>query len=153
MDTFSRIMRQLLESSGITMRQLYRKLIEMNSDISYPALGSYKNYDSVPSFVRARMILDAFGYEVTDEELSEILQYSRAELKTIREDDQTMIQQGVRLSPRNFSKNMKADELRSMIDQRIAELGPDISNFNSYITWLIKDDLMQSGLLPLGEDK
>ena len=153
MDTFSSIMRQLLGSSGMTMRQLYRKLNEENSDISYPALGSYKNYDSVPSFDRARMIFDAFGYEVRDEELSEILQYSRAELKTIREDDQTMVQQGVRLSPRNFMKDMKADELRSLIDDRIAELAPDINNFNSYITRLIKDDLIQSGLLPLGEDK
>ena len=153
MDTFSSIMRQLLESSNITMRQLYRKLNENNADISYPALGSYKNYDSVPSFDRARMIFDAFGYDATDDELSDILQYSRAELKTIREDDQTMIQQGVRLSPKNFSKDMKADELRSLIDDRIAELAPDINNFNSYITRLIKDDLIQSGLLPLGEDK
>lgn len=153
MDTFSSIMRQLLGSSGMTMRQLYRKLNEENSDISYPALGSYKNYDSVPSFDRARMIFDAFGYDATDDELSDILQYSRAELKTIREDDQTMIQQGVRLSPKNFSKDMKADELRSLIDDRIAELAPDINNFNSYITRLIKDDLIQSGILPLGEDK
>ena len=153
MDTFSSIMRQLLGSSGMTMRQLYRKLNEENSDISYPALGSYKNYDSVPSFDRARMIFDAFGYDATNDELSDILQYSRAELKTIREDDQTMIQQGVRLSPKNFSKDMKADELRSLIDDRIAELAPDINNFNSYITRLIKDDLIQSGILPLGEDK
>ncbi len=146
MDTFSGLMRQLLESSNMTARQLYRILRDRNEDISYPAIGSYKNYDSVPSFDRARAILDALEYEISDDDLSEILQYSRDELKTIRQDEQT-VQQGVRLSPKFFSANINAAELRTMIDGRIEELTSVNGNFNSYISWLIKNDLTDAGYL------
>ena len=39
-----------------------------------------------------------------------------------------------------------------MIDKRIEEI-PDVNgNFNSYISWLIKNDLVNGGYLFLGED-
>ena len=130
----------------MTARQLFRILRDRNVDISYPAIGSYKNYDSVPSFDRARAILDALEYEISDDDLSEILQYSRDELKEIRQDEQT-VQQGVRLSPKFFSGNINAAELRTMIDSRIEELTSVNGNFNSYISWLIKNDLTNAGYL------
>ena len=151
MDTFSGLIRQLLESSNMTARQLFRILQDRNTDISYPAIGSYKNYDSVPSFDRARAILDALEYEISDEDLADILQYSRDELKTIRQDEQT-IQQGVRLSPKFFSDNINAAELRTMIDSRIEEITTVNGNFNSYISWLIKNDLTSAGYLFPEED-
>lgn len=135
-----------MESSNMTARQLFRILRDRNVDISYPAIGSYKNYDSVPSFDRARAILDALEYEISDDDLSEILQYSRDELKEIRQDEQT-VQQGVRLSPKFFSGNINAAELRTMIDSRIEELTSVNGNFNSYISWLIKNDLTNAGYL------
>lgn len=135
-----------MESSDMTARQLFRILRDRNVDISYPAIGSYKNYDSVPSFDRARAILDALEYEISDDDLSEILQYSRDELKEIRQDEQT-VQQGVRLSPKFFSGNINAAELRTMIDSRIEELTSVNGNFNSYISWLIKNDLTNAGYL------
>ncbi len=130
----------------MTARQLFRILRDRNVDISYPAIGSYKNYDSVPSFDRARAILDALEYEISDDDLSEILQYSRDELKEIRQDEQT-VQQGVRLSPKFFSGNINAAELRTMIDSRIEELTSVNGNFNSYISWLIKNDLTNAGYI------
>ena len=152
MDTFSKILIQLLGSSHMNMRDLYRALQAKDAGISYPALGSYKSFNSVPSFDRARMILDVFGYDISDEELSEILQFSRDELKSIREEDPMFMQQGVRLSPKSFSDDINVTELRSMIDSRIADINPDNGNFNSYVTSLIKDDLIKSGYLNLGED-
>lgn len=151
MDTFSGLMRQLLDSSNMSSKQLYLVLKEKNAGISYPAIGSYKNFDSVPSFDRAKKILDAFGYDIPDEELTEILEYSREELKSIRQDEQ-MIQQGVRLSPKYFSKEINAAELRTMIDSRIEEISAVNGNFNSYMSWLIKRDLISAGYLFLGED-
>ena len=81
----------------------------------------------------------------------DILQYSRDELKTIRQDEQT-IQQGVRLSPKFFSDNINAAELRTMIDSRIEEITTVNGNFNSYISWLIKNDLTSAGYLFPEED-
>ena len=57
----------------MNMRELYRALQSKDAGISYPALGSYKSFNSVPSFDRARMILDIFGYNISDEELLVLL--------------------------------------------------------------------------------
>lgn len=153
MDTFSGIFIQLLESSDMSMRDIYRALKEKGVNISYPALAAYKSFNSVPPFDRARMILDVFGYEISDDDLSDILQYSKSELKSIREDDLPFLQQGVRLSPKSFSENINVGELRSFIEDRIQEIELENNTFNSYVTKLIKDDLTNAGYLPVGEDK
>ena len=43
-------------------------------------------------------------------------------------------------------------ELKELIDQRIADVFSGNGNFNSYVTKLIKDDLIESNILTRGED-
>ena len=140
-------MRQLLESSNYSVRDLHQKLAEAGSSISYPALAAYKNYYSVPPFDRARTILNVFEYDIPDTALAEVLQYSREELKSLREDNYEVIQQGLRIQAYQFGGSLNAVQIRDLIDERIAELFDDNGNFNSYVLYLIKNDLIESGYL------
>ena len=152
MQTFSVILIQLLQGYNMKMSTLHKRLEEAGAGISYPSLAAYKNFDSVPTFDRARRILDALGYEISDEALTEVLEYSRKELKLMREDDSSVMSQGVRLSPKAFSSEINAYELKELIDQRISDVFSGNGNFNSYVTKLIKDDLIESNILTRGED-
>lgn len=147
MDSFSVVLRQLIDYSELSMRDLAAELKQSGSNISYPALAAYKNYYSVPPFDRARQILDMFQYEISDDELIAMLEYSRSELKSMREDNYSVIQQGLRIPASQFGQSYNAIQVRDIIDQRIEELLPENGNFNAYVTYLIKNDLIMSGYL------
>lgn len=152
MDTFSTLMMQLLAGSNMKMMDIFRILESKNAGISYPSLAAYKNFNAVPSFDRARMILDALDFSISDEELTEMLQFSRDELKRYREDDQKIMQQGLRLQPSYYDKDINAPELREIIEKRALEVLPETGNFNSYVNKLIRDDLIQAGYIREGTE-
>ena len=150
--TFSTLLTQLVDESEDSLRKtalkLQNRLNAQNSSInmSYQTLAAYRNFTSVPSFERAATILDFFNYQIDSQRLTEILDYSRMELKKINEEKD--IRQGIRLNPKNFKDNFSATELEIIIKQRINEIyGNENGSINSYVTDLIKNDLISSGYL------
>ena len=154
MIAFAALLSQLVDESGMSNRKvaldIQKKLKEQNSNISlsYPSFFAYRNFTMVPSFEKASIIVDYFNYDITNEELSSILEYSRNELKKLKEDDNKDIRQGIRINPSNFSKNLSTSELEILIKNRIDELyGEDKGSLNAYINDLIKSDLIKYGYI------
>ena len=154
MITFAALLSQLVDESGMSNRKvaldIQKKLKEQNSNISlsYPSFFAYRNFTMVPSFEKASIIVDYFNYDITNEELSSILEYSRNELKKLKEDDNKDIRQGIRINPSNFSENLSTSELEILIKNRIDELyGEDKGSLNAYINDLIKSDLIKYGYI------
>ena len=154
MITFSALLSQLVDESGMTNRKvalaIQDELKKENSNVtlSYPSFFAYRNFTMVPSFEKASIIVKYFNYDISNEELSNILEYSRSELKKIKEDDNKDIRQGIRIKPSNFSDDMSASELEIIIKNRIDELyGEDKGSINGYINDLIKDDLIKYGYI------
>ena len=154
MITFAALLSQLVDESGMSNRKvaldIQKKLKEQNSNISlsYPSFFAYRNFTMVPSFEKASIIVDYFNYDITNEELSSILEYSRNELKKLKEDDNKDIRQGIRINPSNFSRNLSTSELEILIKNRIDELyGEDKGSLNAYINDLIKCDLIKYGYI------
>ena len=154
MITFAALLSQLVDESGMSNRKvaldIQKKLKEQNSNISlsYPSFFAYRNFTMVPSFEKASIIVDYFNYDITNEELSSILEYSRNELKKLKEDDNKDIRQGIRINPSNFSRNLSTSELEILIKNRIDELyGEDKGSLNAYINDLIKSDLIKYGYI------
>lgn len=145
--TFSSLLLQLLVSSNETVRDLYRALSYSGNEISYPSLVSYKNFDAIPSFDRAKNILNYYNYLITDDDLVEILDYSRQELKEYRLDNAKYYQRGIRLSPSFFSEDLTVRGLEQLIEQRSVEVDSESGNINQYIARLIKDDLVKNAYL------
>ena len=154
MITFAALLSQLVDESGMSNRKvaldIQKKLKEQNSNISlsYPSFFAYRNFTMVPSFEKASIIVDYFNYDITNEELSSILEYSRNELKKLKEEENKDIRQGIRINPSNFSENLSTSELEILIKNRIDELyGEDKGSLNAYINDLIKSDLIKYGYI------
>ena len=145
--TFSSLFIQLLSSSNETVRSLYRDLRNTGNEISYPSLVSYKNFNALPTFDRARLILNHYNYPLSDLELREMLEYSRQELKDFRLDNSKYYQRGIRLSPSFFGDTLSVQGLELMIEQRTLEVDPEGGSINQYISKLIKDDLIRNAYL------
>lgn len=150
--TFSTLLTQLVNESEESLRQIAKKIQDILTDqnssvkLSYQTLAAYRNFTSVPSFERAVIIMTYFNYSIDNQQLTEILDYSRSELKKMNEEKD--IRQGIRLNPRNFEDGMSVTELEIIIKQRIAEIyGEDNGSINTYVTDLMKKDLISSGYI------
>lgn len=148
--TFSALLTQLLSSSDMALTDLYHRMRKQGSSISYQALASYKAFDSVPRFERAAEILRCFKYDIEEDHLQEILDFSRRQIRILKAEERKYVQKGIRLSPSYFSDDLNADELEIILNKRMQEIGTD--SINSYIAKLIKIDLIKSGYIA-SEDK
>ena len=85
---------------------------DSGAPIKYTPLMSYKKFEVVPPFEKARQIIRTFQYELSDDDLQKILDYSRSELKAIN-SSRRYLQRGFRLNPRHFRKDMTVEQLIS----------------------------------------
>lgn len=142
---FSILLRQLMESENMKLKDLYEKLQGAGAQISYPTLSTYRKGNSVPSFRKAKQIVQLFDYPISDEELQDDLLFSKEVLHDQREENPDYIQRSVRIKPELFGMN--ADSLQLVLRQRITDLYGDEGNLNRYFNDLIKNDLVSSGFI------
>lgn len=145
--TFSMLMTQLLEESNMSVAELHREMQQAEINISYPTLAAYKNFTVVPTYERALVILNFFNYKMQNDDLIKMLDHSRNEIKKMRITDKSSIRQGIQLSAKYFSSSLSGLDLDIMITRRINELYDHNGNMSSYVTDLIKKDLIESGYL------
>lgn len=142
--TFATLMTQLFEESDFrTMREFHTAMVNSGSPINYTTLMSYKKFDVVPSFEKAKSIIQEFNYQITDEELRQILLYSQQELRRIKQS-RKYIQRGIRLNPRHFGTDMNPERLERRMQERAEELLGDKATLNMYLEFLIKKDLSEA---------
>lgn len=142
--TFSVLMTQLYEESDFkTMKELSDALSESGAPIKYTTLMSYKKFEVVPPFEKAKQIVRTFEYDLPDDDLQKILDYSRSELKAIN-SSRRYLQRGFRLNPRHFRKDMTVEQLEQRISERADTLFGDNATINMYIEYLIKKDMEEN---------
>ena len=143
--TFSTLLTQILNASGMSLTKASQYLEEKGINVPYSSLAAYKAFTSVPEYDRAVEILNGFDYPISSEELLEVIQYSKSELKDYKTDTRQYLNKGLRLNPKQFQEDMTADELERILEVRMNEIGEP--NLNSYISKLIKNDLVSEGLI------
>lgn len=137
-------MTQLFDESDYrTVKELSDMLSENGNAIKYTTLMSYKKFEVVPPFEKARQIINAFQYDLSDDDLRNILDYSRSELKAIN-SSRKYLQRGFRLNPRHFRKDMTVEQLEQRISERANTLFGDNATINMYIEYLIKRDMEEN---------
>ena len=142
--TFSVLLMQIFRETGCTIRKAHDIIKNAGSALSYQTLSAYRNFTSVPSAENARKILDAFGYPISDEELLACLDYSREQLKEIRETRDKYINKGLRLKVEQFGEDLTPAMLEQIINERIFEKTGKDGNFSKYVEQLIKEDIQNS---------
>lgn len=144
--TFSTLLVQLMEQMSFNTKETCDFLKHNGIDVPYSTFSSYKSFETVPSIERARSIINAFGYQISEAELKEIISYSREESRKLKESN-GYVQTGIRLSAKQFGKDIDSEQLDVMLTQRASELIEKQPSLNSYVTYLIKKDLIESGYL------
>ena len=154
--TFGGLLTQLVNEQTRTLAASKRMMEEKGLNISYPTLLSYKNGRIVPSYETAREILKSFNYNLPYTELSQLLSYSREQVKDLNSDDQKYFQTSLRINPNLVEEGMTASRLETILNERAGELFSDpelSSSFNvgnrklsAYISYLIQKDLKENFL-------
>lgn len=149
---FATILKQLISGSGLNLIKTLNYLQNHDVSVSYSALSTYQKGNAVPSFDRARSILDAFDYPIEDDDLREILNMSRSRMQEQHEQSSDVVNTSIRLRPEYFG-NMSASDLLFTIRDRVKTFPEADGNMNRYINFLIRKDLVESGYIDLQEDK
>lgn len=141
MVTFSILLTQIAEEENMNMREMLKFLQDKGVDVSYTSLTSYRSFRSIPSYDVSKAILEAFGYETDN--LPDILENSRKELKNYKEDVSNKLVRTIRVSPDDLGLETSED-INIILSQRASTLN---KNVNEYIIDLIKNDLAKSGYI------
>jgi len=163
--TFGRIIQQILEEQNLNLTELFKELYDLGMNITYASLYSYYTGSVIPSFQTAKKILSLEKYNINDQELEEILAYSKKIFNQEKANENELLRLHIKIKPENISKKYEHDSktLKSIIEMRADEItGNDdlITQYtasgkrklSSYIAYLIKKDLEDNGYLK-GEDQ
>lgn len=163
--TFGRIIQQILEEQNLNLMELYKELYDLGMKITYASLYSYFTGTVIPSYQTAKKILTLEKYNISDQELEEILAYSRRIFNQEKEDENELLRLHIKIKPESISKKYEHDSktLKSIIEMRADEItGNDdlITQYtasgkrklSSYIAYLIKKDFEENGYLIKGDE-
>lgn len=146
--TYSFLLSSLLEQNDYSSVKSFYMSKESQLPVSYSTFSNYVNGNLVPTFERAREILNIFDAELSAEDLTDVLELSKRALKDIDRNEK-YIQHGVRMNCEEFGTSKVM--LERCIQMRSEELTGKTKSFNAYVCMLIKKDLEVSGMLKGGE--
>lgn len=136
---FSDLLYSLVRGSGYkTLKDAVRDMNRNGISVSYPTVAAYGNRSTCPRLNTAVEILNFFGFEASAEQIEDLLQRSRSELKKNISDEKS-INAGIRIPVARF--NMDKGMLELTIKRRAEELLGEDASLNSYIIELIAMDL------------
>jgi len=158
--TFSRLIIQILQDQNLNLTQLYKELYDLGLNITYASLYGYYTGKMIPPFSKAKEILKIEKIEIDDAELEAILEQSRQVQKAENSQEDKILNLNLKIKPElvDGAYRQQAKYLRSVIEMRADELFGDenlVTQFSasgkrkisSYVAYLIKKDLEESGLL------
>lgn len=158
--TFSRLIIQILQDQNLNLTQLYKELYDLGLNITYASLYGYYTGKMVPPLSKAKEILKTEKIEIEDKELESILEQSRQVQKQENSQEDKILNLNLKIKPElvGSAYRHQSKYLRSVIEMRADELFGDenlVTQFSasgkrkisSYVAYLIKKDLEESGLL------
>ena len=144
---FSDVLKEAMEYTGNNTKSLERLLIEKGvEDISFRRISDYANGQNNPSYSRAKHLIDALGYEMTEDELVASLEANREnvrQLNAYRRDKKSEYKTAIRLKLKNILPNREPEYVQFMLENRITDLYGQEGKLNNYIQDLIAADLQR----------
>lgn len=144
MDAFHEILTYILEENKLNKNTASKFLKTKGIDVERAIVSTYVNCTVVPRTFRAKQILQAFGYELSDEELREALELSRQVKKSQSYGNDKYFATGIKIP---FSKLSSVEKnplkIELMLKERINEINKRTNKKGtiSYVATLIKADL------------
>lgn len=130
-------------------------LNENGYSVSYLTVKKYMNNRSVPSFEKAKIILETLGYDsMSNEELLECIEYSSNNVESMTKYNG--LRTTILLNPKQIDEELDVDEFKELINERIAQIFTDNSDmpinkrgnsFSKYLLYLIKQDFKNNKMI------
>ena len=146
---FSDILKDTIEDNEISSYRNFERLLSEKgiTDIKFRRIAEYCNGYTVPSFEKAKNMLNVLDYEISDEDLTSLLSKSREKAKEVKANfgyiQKGKIQKSVFLTYKNLISGFEIDEAESILNDRIEELFGDKTRFSAYVNSLIRKDLKE----------
>lgn len=139
--TFSYLLTQLSDADYKKDTEIVNKINSVGyTVVPYSSYSAYKRGEVIPSFDKARIILNHFNYKISDGDLIKILQYSKLQNKdSIRID---VVKKTIVLNPEEYGVKTK-NELNLLLEQQAEKKGCGKS-ISKYLNLLITEDLSKT---------
>ena len=145
---FSLALNDAMRDSRVGAKALQDQLIEMGvTNITRQRISEYLHAVSTPPFKKARILMDALGYDISDEELEDSLELNRQlirEEKEILDLNEYRRSAIIRLRYRKIYPGKNALEAEQLLRDRATQLFGAEDTLTKYIEYLVCNDLRNS---------
>lgn len=136
-----------MEDAGIGVKKLEDILADRGIyNINFRSISDYKNGIHTPSYDKAKALLDALDYKVTEDELLEMLKQNKKEIKDNNEyvhSDNAELRRTVRIKLKRLLPGADPEVAERYLLERIQSICGDKKRLSAYIQNLISKDLKQ----------
>lgn len=146
-DCFSGILTQAMQAYGVGCRRFEEILSSKGiTDISFKRISDYSNGIHTPSFERAKTLLTALDYPISDQALMDALTLNR---ELIKEETEYVnvgnkeIRRTIRIKLKRLLPGKTEEETERFLWQRISDLCGDEKQLSLYVQGLIAKDLQE----------
>lgn len=164
-ETYSTLLRQILEDQNINLKELHADLLNLDIDITYPSLYGYLTGKTVPAFELAKEILAKENYVIDDADLISTLKYSRKKWKEAQQGEDSVLDIHMKIKPETIDKTFMNNTaaLKSALEMRAEELFTDtelVTQFTAsgkrklgaYLAYLVRKDLIENDFIEGDEE-
>ena len=140
---FSEILDAIITSMNCSNVEFSEYLKKKNVFISEKRISEYRNRTTNISYPRAREMLNAINYKVSEQELIQSIEENENIIKSMNYQNETYLKSGIRINLRSLLDNENQPEkVKVILEERIEYLfGKSKGKLNTYIGNLIKKDL------------
>lgn len=136
-----------MEDAGIGVKKLEDILIDKGIyDINFRSISDYKNGIHTPSYAKAKILLDALDYKVSEDELLAMLKQNKDDIKTNNSyiySDNIELRRTIRIKLKRLLPGVEPEVAERYLTDRIQSIYGDKTRLSSYINNLISKDLKQ----------
>lgn len=145
---FDELLALAMSDAGFKCMTFEEYLKEQGIKISFKTLSAYRRGINVPSYERAKTLLDILGVHLTEQEIIDILARTRERIKSEKkyyQSDDTEIRKTItiRIKPKNIAEGISSYQGVRMLEERIEDLFGDENRFSDYVKMLILKDLRE----------
>jgi len=138
MNSFGVVINYTARRKVVSIRKLYKELIEAGVQISRSMFYRYVNDESVPSVIIAKQILEGLDIVYDDRTLNEMLEETARARERKFQSSSTYIT-SISLQYKKLSSYIDDEnQIQMLLEKRVQETS---DNFSDYICRLIKKDL------------
>lgn len=144
---FMNVLSGTMDDAGVGVKKLEDILVDKGVyNINFRSISDYKNGVHTPSYSKAKALLDALDYKVTEDELLSMLEQNKKDIKENNDylySDNVELRRTIRIKLKRLLPGVEPEVAERYLKDRIQSIYGDETRLSIYIQNLISKDLKQ----------